>query len=384
MKILEVITSLSSGGGERFVTDLCNELSLSKNDEIELLILKDDKLPEYSFYTNELRPTIKYSCLSERKFSIKSQYKVWKAIRNIVHIHLNGTLNMVIPTIFMYRKPIYVQTLHGRADKQFGSKLDFFIKKLLYKLSLVKLISISSDNEKSFSNTYNCTSNGFIINGIGEMLSINPDIVKKEIDSLKPNSQTIVIAHVARLHPEKNQQLLIEGFNRIVANGANAILLIIGGGFDSEKGKELQALACKNIHFMGLKKNVSDYLKCADAFILSSLNEAMPISLIEALACRCIPLSTPVSGCIDIIKNGGNGFIAKDFTLDSFVTMLNDFSKKHDKIDRESLYEYYQKNLSIKSCVNRCLLLFNRLRGGINSIIYNFHPLFTYTSNVAA
>lgn len=50
MKILEVITSLSSGGGERFVTDLCNELSLSKNDEIELLVLKDDKLPEYSFY----------------------------------------------------------------------------------------------------------------------------------------------------------------------------------------------------------------------------------------------------------------------------------------------------------------------------------------------
>jgi glycosyltransferase involved in cell wall biosynthesis len=364
MKILEVITSLSSGGGERFVTDLCNELSLSKNDEIELLVLKDDKLPEYSFYTNELRPTIKYSCLGERKFSIKSQYKVWKAIRkrkpDIVHIHLNGTLNMVIPTIFMYRKPIYVQTLHGRADKQFGSKLDFFCKKLLYKLSLVKLISISSDNEKSFSNTYNCTSNALIINGRGEMLSINPDIVKKEIDSLKPNRQTIIIAHVARLHPEKNQQLLIEGFNRIVANGANAILLIIGGGFDSEKGKELQALACKNIHFMGLKKNVSDYLKYADAFILSSLNEAMPISLIEALACRCIPLSTPVSGCIDIIKNGENGFIAKDFTLDAFVAMLNDFLGNYDKIDRDSLYEYYQKNLSMKSCAQKYLEFFKR------------------------
>lgn len=51
MTILEVIISLASGGAERFVTDLCNELSLSKNDEIELLVLKDDKLPEYSFYT---------------------------------------------------------------------------------------------------------------------------------------------------------------------------------------------------------------------------------------------------------------------------------------------------------------------------------------------
>lgn len=111
---------------------------------------------------------------------------------------------------------------------------------------------------------------------------------------------------------------------------------------------------------MGLKKNVSDYLKYADAFILSSLNEAMPISLIEALACRCIPLSTPVSGCIDIIKNGENGFIAKDFTLDAFVAMLNDFLGNYDKIDRDSLYEYYQKNLSMKSCAQKYLEFFKR------------------------
>lgn len=362
MKILEVITSLSSGGGERLVTDLCNELSLSKNNKIELLVLKDDKLPEYSFYTNELKPTVKYSCLGERKFSIKTQYKVWKAIRkrkpDIVHIHLNGTLNMVIPTIFMYRKPIYVQTLHGRADKQFVSKLDFLIKKYMYKSSLVKLISISADNDKSFSKIYNCKSDGLIINGRDEMFSSNPDTVREEIDLLKPNEHTIVIAHVARLHPEKNQELLIEGFNRIIADGANAMLLIIGGGYDSEKGRKLQTLACERIHFLGLKKNVGDYLKCADAFILSSLNEAMPISLIEALACRCIPLSTPVSGCIDIIKNGDNGFIAKDFTLNSFTTMLNDFLTNYDKIDRETLYKYYQENFSMKSCAKKYLEFF--------------------------
>ena len=67
------------------------------------------------------------------------------------------------------------------------------------------------------------------------------------------------------------------------------------------------------IFFLGLKKNVGDYLNNSHAFILSSLNEAMPISLIEALACRCIPLSTPVSGSVDIIQNGKKRIHLKRF-----------------------------------------------------------------------
>ena len=42
MKILEIITSLSTGGGERFVVYLCNELSTFQTCEVELLTIKDD------------------------------------------------------------------------------------------------------------------------------------------------------------------------------------------------------------------------------------------------------------------------------------------------------------------------------------------------------
>jgi len=39
----------------------------------------------------------------------------------------------------------------------------------------------------------------------------------------------------------------------------------------------------------------------------------MPITLIEAFACGCIPVGTPVSGFNDVVTDGANGFIAKDF-----------------------------------------------------------------------
>ena len=209
---------------------------------------------------------------------------------------------MVIFSILTNRKPLYVQTLHGRADKQYNGKFEYLLKKWLYKNKWLKLITIAKNNDDSFASIFNTNSNGIIYNGRGKLISFNINEVKKEINAYKTDENTIVITHVARYHHEKNQELLIKSFNQIISQGANAILLIIGNGYDSEKGKILQSMACDKIFFLGLKKNVGDYLNNSHAFILSSLNEAMPISLIEALACRCIPLSTPVSGLLILSK----------------------------------------------------------------------------------
>ena len=362
MKILEIIPSLSSGGGERFVVDLCNEISNYKEHEIILFTVKDSFLPEYSFYKNEINQNVRFITLNEAKFTWKTLYKVYCVIKkinpDIVHIHLSSGLNICIPSIILNRKPMYVQTLHGRADKQFTNKLVFYLKKWIYKFHLVKLITISGDNDKSFTEVFNTKSDGIIYNGRGKMLSIDINAVQKEIEEYKINNNTIVVTHVARFHHEKNQNLLINSFNNIIKNGANVILLVIGNGYDSEEGKLLQSKANKHIHFLGQKRNVGDYLKCSDAFVLSSLNEAMPISLIEASACKCIPLSTPVSGSIDIIKNGINGFISSDFSEGSFEKMLSDFIMNYKNINREELKYYFDNNFSMKSCAKRYLDFF--------------------------
>ena len=80
----------------------------------------------------------------------------------------------------------------------------------------------------------------------------------------------------------------------------------------------------------------------------------MPITLIEALACGCIPLSTPVSGSVDIIQNGKNGFLSKDFSVDSYITMLKDFFKNHE------LEVYFENNLSMKKCAEKYYEFFKK------------------------
>ena len=89
-------------------------------------------------------------------------------------------------------------------------------------------------------------------------------------------------------------------------------LLIIGEGFD--RASELKKLANKNIHFIGIKTNVPDYLYASDAFCLSSNFEGMPISLIEAFACGCPSICTPVGGIVNSVKHGVTGFLSKSLS----------------------------------------------------------------------
>ena len=65
MRILQVVYHLASGGAERFVVDLSNELS--KENEVYLVTINDDTKLNYSHYKSELSSNVKYRCLRCKK-----------------------------------------------------------------------------------------------------------------------------------------------------------------------------------------------------------------------------------------------------------------------------------------------------------------------------
>lgn len=364
MKILEIIPTLGAGGGERFVVDLSNEIAKDTTREVEIMIVKDENIANNGFHKKNIKDNVKFTSLKVKKYSISTIFKLYKEIKkrkpDIVHFHLSGMISIIFWTIFFYRKPVYFQTLHGRADKQQNNIIELFLRKFIYCKKLVNLVTISKDNDEIFRNFYKAESVATIYNGRVEDAPHKIEEVRKEISSYKNNEETLVFIHVARFHPEKNQQLLINCFNRYLGNGANAILLLLGANYDSQEAQAILKNAHKSIHCLGIKRNVFDYLKCSDAFVLSSINEGMPISLIEAMACKCALLSTPVSGCVDIISNGINGYIAKDFTEDALLEIIQEYEKHYRNIDKNLIYDYYINNLSIQKCTKSYIELFDK------------------------
>lgn len=367
MKIVHVIFSFSAGGAERFVTDLTSELAENENCEVQILMVKSDKIEGNRFYRDELSEKVKVTSLGIGKSSIWDNLRIYRALKtikpDIVHYHGGRMVLFMLWSILFYRDPVYIETIHNEiAYILKGNKVKAFIKKSVFRLRLVRVCTISDKNSREFKRLIHRESDGQIYNGRRKLLpSSEFGYRRQSINALKRHEDDVIFVHIARCHPVKNQQLLIKSFNRLTEQGKHCLLLIIGNYFDSEEGLKLKDMACDSIVFLGAQKNVQDYLLCADAFCLSSIFEGMPITLIEAFSCGCVPLSTPVSGITDLVTNGDNGFIADDFTEEAYFKMLTTFLEKRNDIDKEKLVSLYNEKLSIESCAKKYYQFYQKI-----------------------
>lgn len=84
----------------------------------------------------------------------------------------------------------------------------------------------------------------------------------------------------------------------------------------------------------------------------------MPITLIEAMACGCIPICTPVGGIVNTIEDGLSGYLSKTMREDDYYNSLIQYLREPDKIDTHKLKEYYEENLTIKACATNHVKLY--------------------------
>ncbi len=178
-------------------------------------------------------------------------------------------------------------------------------------------------------------------------------IIKKQIAQLKIHNDDKIFIHVARCSKEKNQELLINVFNKFIDNGEHAILILIGASYDAPEHKYLLNKAHKGIYWLGTKNNVCDYLFCSDFFILSSLWEGLPISLLEAISVGVIPICTPAGGIPDVIINQKIGFVSKDFNQNSFYATIEEAYNKYANFNRNHLKAYFKERFSMQTCANQ-------------------------------
>ncbi|PWJ58616.1 MULTISPECIES: glycosyltransferase [unclassified Fibrobacter] len=338
MKILEVIFSLTPGGAERFVVDLSNELS--KADEVVVLTLKDDKVdPENrTFYKFDLSTRVTYKNLGlDDGFNLKKIIQVYKAIRaekaDIVHLNLrNVPKYCILAILLLHRKTKFVQTIHN--DMSGYNELFYRIYfETIGRLKWVHYVALSDTNYKDLKRMHRHTDACCIVNGRAKVAPTDQfNNVKAEIESYRETASTKVFLHVARCGSQKNQDLLVDAFNVLEQKGQDVKLLIIGAGFDSERGQRLLGKAAKNTFYLGTKKNVCDYMLNSDLFTLSSAYEGMPITLLEASLAGIPAVSTPVCGAVDMIVNGKNGYLSKDFTLETYVEALENAIANFDFI----------------------------------------------------
>ena len=360
MRILQLTYSLTSGGGERFVVDLSNELS--KDNEVILvqILSNDNKLNAH--YLPDVSKRIKYVNLnSDKGLSLSVLWAVYKLVRvyrpEVVHAHCS--LLAIALAAILYPKAKYFHTLHSLAHRCLDAKWLKPIFSFLYKHK-VQPITISKICQESYEELYHVDNGALVNNGRSPIATTNEaESVKEEVDSFKVHADDKIFLHVARVHPVKNQQLLFDTFDRLISEGEHVALVVIGKGYEKEPFSKYATH--QGIHLLGEKRNVGDYLAASDFFVMSSKLEGLPISLLEAMSMGKIPVSTPAGGVCDVIRNGENGYLSASHSAEDFYHAIKDAIANVGMVSSENIQNEYKAEYSMVACAKKYYKLYERL-----------------------
>lgn len=363
MKILQVIPHLGSGGAERFVVDLSNEL-VKQGHEVVLLTFYDLE-GKYGFYKNDINKRVKQISLHKStRFSLKCVLQnidiVQREKPDVIHSHVNSLQYTILPQVFMAKG---VHTVHNEAHLEASGRLEVGLRKFAFKHNLIQPVTISQESHDSFLSFYG--KEAVLINNgraVDSNIVVNNDI-KKEISGYKKSEQTRVIIQLARFQSQKNIPMMARVANHLYNEGYEFCLLFIGSTENKLIVDEVKSLMPPCAHILGEKNNPLEYLKEADAFALTSLYEGMPISLLEALAVGAIPVCTPVGGIPNAVTDGDNGFLSADNTESAYYQTM----KRFLETDSETLNLMSQKAersfapYSMVECAGKYLQLYESL-----------------------
>lgn len=362
MKIMQVISGLGNGGAEKLVVELCNEFC--KQHDTILVSLKN--IQDWMIFPRRLSPKIKFVCLGKMpgydlRMVLKIAYLILKEKPDVINVHLGGAFLYVKSIVKLFSNKSFIYTIHN----EFSVHADKFAKMARKRYKNLSFVCISQSIYTKFIKLYPNLSYAMIENGTKPYRKeIQNSIVKKEINQYKFDSFTKVLVSVGRLAPQKNYPLLLKTMQRL--EGKNIILLIIGN--DSTKNKkvliQLHELKPKNVFFLGSKKNVEEFMAESDAFIMSSIHEGMPITVIEAMSNGLPIICTPAGGLIDMVKPSINGFMANDFTIESLLVAIKQFlNADKDTIQNICVtnIEEFKRKYSIEKTAKKYLDLYQKL-----------------------
>ncbi|MFH1661874.1 MAG: glycosyltransferase [Candidatus Falkowbacteria bacterium] len=331
LKILLIITKGEVGGAQVSVYNLAKGLK-QKGHNVTVAFGKGNFL-ENKLKTEKIN-LVNFKNLLRTNNIFKNflfLFEIKKFLDNnkfdIAHFNSANALFGAVGAKLSRNKPKTIFTVHGLSVLDKNYKTSFLIKKLYYLFFKIflkfidKTIFVSNANLKVAAEIGIRTlsdkpdsvlipiSAAVIYNGIDKN-NLNFLSKKQALNFLSNKlninlSNFFIIGSVGRLAYPKNYEFLINNFLKIKEINSKIKLIIIGDGPDKLKYQKLikQLELNDNIYLTGSLENASRYLKAFDLFVLPSIYEGLPITLIECLMTEIPVLVSNVGGNKEIVED---------------------------------------------------------------------------------
>ena len=296
MTIVQVVRSLEWGGLERLAVDLAAAQQDAGNRVVVYSVYKGEPALLHDAKRAGIR-VVEFN--KSTGFSISTLRKIAMQLRRdratVVHTHneLVHTYGAIAGRLAGV--PCIVNTIHGTKGEM-DPHLNRNYRALLPWTDAV--VTVSGETAAQFA------AERIRYRGKFRVIRNGIPVARFVAKSARPGSQwpRIRIGTVARLVDVKDQATLIRMFHILHKSYPQAELHLLGDG-PLRRNLELlsnQLALSGRITFYGASPNVAEFLSGLDLFVLSSLNEGLPLAVLEGMAAGLPIVSTRVGGICEI------------------------------------------------------------------------------------
>lgn len=326
-----------SGGTERVTIELCNHLiKLKHNYQISILSMTQLNKECFFYLDSSINTDILYSY----KINLKRDY--FKTVINLNRYLRDNSIDILIDVdsildIFSIPATFFLNTKvvsweHFNFYENLGVRFRDWGRLLSSKYASY-LVTITEEDLLNFRNGLNlkCPSTNIY----------NPIQVRRDVD--KPKNTKIILS-AGRLTYQKGFDLLIEVAKEVFACKHDWRWIIVGEGEDREllQKKILDYNLEKNVMLLGGVKDIDNYYKEAEIFVMTSRFEGLGMVILEAFnyGVPVISFDCPV-GPKEIIRHGINGFLVPNQDVECMTRKINLLMEDNE------LRKYFSKNTKI-------------------------------------
>ncbi|MBD3107146.1 glycosyltransferase family 4 protein [Bacillus sp. AGMB 02131] len=244
---------------------------------------------------------------------------------DIIHCHtpMGGVLARLSAIKNRKKGTRVIYTAHGfhfyRGAPIINWLMYFPVEKFLAKYTDT-IITINMEDYKRVQNFK--TPDKQYLPGVGiDLNKYNTSIDKNnKREELGISSEDLVLLSIGELSKRKNHEVIIRALSKI--NDKKITYIICGqGGLDMYL-KDLALSLNVNVKFLGFRKDIPDICSASDIFIFPSLQEGLPVALMEAMAAGLPVICSNIRGNIDLIKQDRGGYLVESDNVDGFQTSI--------------------------------------------------------------
>jgi glycosyltransferase involved in cell wall biosynthesis len=347
MRIVHVIARLNVGGAALHVLHIAHAQQLRGHDVTVVAGTLAHGEESMEYIADELGTHVRKLPALQRPLSLRADAAAILGLRSIIkeerpdilHTHTAkaGATGRLAALISGSARPrAIVHTYHGHVlSGYFDRRWEHVFRAVEWALARVTgmLIAVSEEVRDDLVRMHVAPAHRFAVVHYGvdvpEWGEADDGARARRRDELGIGDDTFAIGWAGRLTAIKRPLDLIRTLRKVLDEGVDAVLVVVGNG---ELRGATEALArdlgvAEHTRFVGFQKPVREWYAAVDASLLTSLNEGTPVVAIESLAIGRPVVATRAGGTATVVTEGESGYLLDVGDIDGLARRLVELAR---------------------------------------------------------